>query len=417
MDDSIAVNKPTTSGDRVAHAIALRRPLLHARRVRALAADPRPPLPDRPVRGRAALGRRSDLLPPGFEGLASLAQPYQGYLHVGARMVAIVAAAIPPALAPLLMNAVTILVTAGVAAFIASDRLRTARPGPAAAARPGHRVRADAGRAGSVVAPRLPPMEPGLLPADPGARRRAGTALGLARPGGRRHRGPDRAVLDPLRAALPVAPTAPRRHDLDRRRVRRRPARRRVHRLSRAGGRDDAARGGRRPRHAPLRRAAARLSARPGCSAAPGSRSSPARRSWSWSLGLLVVAGSVIPRRDARRPRLRRGGRRGGRHRPVGRPGGEPPGRLGRRSLLPVRHRGDHRHRHRVADRRQGTTGSGGPGSCSAGCSSSASSWTSGSRRRPPSAGPSDSACIGGADPCVVPVFPGGDWDLHWPGR
>ena len=35
---------------------------------------------------------------------------------------------IPPALAPLLMNAVTILVTAGVAAFIASDRLRTAVP-------------------------------------------------------------------------------------------------------------------------------------------------------------------------------------------------------------------------------------------------------------------------------------------------
>jgi hypothetical protein len=27
------------------------------------------------------------------------------------------------------------------------------------------------------------------------------------------------------------------------------------------------------------------------------------------------------------------------------------------------------------------------------------------------------SACIGGADPCVVPVFPGGDWDLRWPGR
>ncbi len=64
----------------------------------------------------------------GFEGLASLARPYQGYLHVGARLVAMVAATVPPALAPLLTNTVTILVTAGVAAFIASDRLRTAVP-------------------------------------------------------------------------------------------------------------------------------------------------------------------------------------------------------------------------------------------------------------------------------------------------
>jgi hypothetical protein len=63
-----------------------------------------------------------------FDGLESLARPYQGYLHVAARMVALVAAAIPPALAPLLMNGVTILATAGVAAFIASDRLRTAVP-------------------------------------------------------------------------------------------------------------------------------------------------------------------------------------------------------------------------------------------------------------------------------------------------
>ena len=64
----------------------------------------------------------------GFDGLASLVRPYQGYLHIAARMVAIVAATVPPALAPLLMNGVTILVTAGVAAFIASDRLRTAVP-------------------------------------------------------------------------------------------------------------------------------------------------------------------------------------------------------------------------------------------------------------------------------------------------
>src|SRR5829696_5831256 len=37
----------------------------------------------------------------GFEGVTSLARPYQGYLHLAARMVAIVAAAIPPGLAPL----------------------------------------------------------------------------------------------------------------------------------------------------------------------------------------------------------------------------------------------------------------------------------------------------------------------------
>ncbi len=66
----------------------------------------------------------------GFDGLTSLAQPAQGYLLLAPRMVAVAAAAIPPAFAPLLMNAVTILVTAGVAAFIASDRLRTAVPDP-----------------------------------------------------------------------------------------------------------------------------------------------------------------------------------------------------------------------------------------------------------------------------------------------
>ena len=64
----------------------------------------------------------------GFDGLRSLAQPAQGYLHLAARMVALVAAAVPPALGPLVMNGVTILATAGVAAFIASDRLRTAVP-------------------------------------------------------------------------------------------------------------------------------------------------------------------------------------------------------------------------------------------------------------------------------------------------
>lgn len=64
----------------------------------------------------------------GFDGLASLARPYQGYQHVAARLVAIVATSVPPAWGPFVMNLVTILATAGVAAFIASDRLRTAVP-------------------------------------------------------------------------------------------------------------------------------------------------------------------------------------------------------------------------------------------------------------------------------------------------
>jgi hypothetical protein len=36
----------------------------------------------------------------------------------------------------------------------------------------------------------------------------------------------------------------------------------------------------------------------------------------------------------------------------------------------------------------------------------------------PPTLGwAANSACIGGPEPCVVPVFPGGDWDIKWPGR
>jgi hypothetical protein len=66
----------------------------------------------------------------GFDGIGSLARPYQGYLHLAARMVAIAAAAIPPVFAPLFMNGVTIVATAGVAAFIASGRLGTAVPDP-----------------------------------------------------------------------------------------------------------------------------------------------------------------------------------------------------------------------------------------------------------------------------------------------
>jgi hypothetical protein len=34
----------------------------------------------------------------------------------------------------------------------------------------------------------------------------------------------------------------------------------------------------------------------------------------------------------------------------------------------------------------------------------------------PDSNWPETSACIGGASPCVVPIFPGGVWDIQWPG-
>ena len=77
-------------------------------------------------------------------------------------------------------------------------------------------------------------------------------------------------------------------------------------------------------------------------------------------LGLLVIASSVIPRRTLAVLVYAARGRRRGRRAPVGRLGGEPAGRLGRRSLLHVRHRDDHRHRHRGADHRQGTTEGGG---------------------------------------------------------
>ena len=84
----------------------------------------------------------------GLDGLSSLGSGFRA-LAPRARMVAIVAAAIPPALAPLLMNTVTILVTAGVATFIAGDRLRSACPDRRLRLALGHRVRADAGPAGS----------------------------------------------------------------------------------------------------------------------------------------------------------------------------------------------------------------------------------------------------------------------------
>ena len=257
MDDSIAVNKPTASGGRalalsrlsavrfytpVAFALSL---LILVLRYPTSLFAAEPLWEDGPI-----------FYLMGFDGLSSLGHSYQGYLHLGARMVAIVAAAIPPALGPLLMNAVTILVTAGVATFIASDRLRSACPD--------RRLRL-ALAIGFVLMPAaqdlswhllVPALESGLLPVDPGARRRA-------RP---RRVWPDRAAVAMVALTGPFsilfAPLylwrapPPRRHGLDRRRVRGRPALRRDHRLSRAGRSDDTARGGGRARDAALRRAA-----------------------------------------------------------------------------------------------------------------------------------------------------------------
>jgi hypothetical protein len=36
----------------------------------------------------------------------------------------------------------------------------------------------------------------------------------------------------------------------------------------------------------------------------------------------------------------------------------------------------------------------------------------------PPTLGWADkSGCIGSSEPCLVPVYPGLDWDIRWPGR
>ena len=238
---------------------------LHDHRVRDRLRDPRPALPDRAVRGRAPVGGRPDLLParvrgPGLAGAAIPGLPARrGADGRGRRRV-------DPA-------------GPGAAAHEPGHHPRDRRrrrvhrqrpaahggPGPAAPAGAGHRLRPDAGRAGPVVAPRLPPVEPRLLPAGAGPGRRPRSALGLARSSRRRHRRADRPVLDPVRAAVPVAPTAARRGDLDRRRLRRRPAGGPVHLASHADGRHDHHRRDRGLRHAAPRRAAARLPGRPGC--------------------------------------------------------------------------------------------------------------------------------------------------------
>ncbi len=133
------------------------------------------------------------------------------------------------------MNGVTILATAGVAAFIASDRLRTAVPDrrirlalaigfvlmPAAQDLTWHLVYLQWTLAFFLLAR--------VLADEPGPR-----WVWLDRAvGGDRE--PDRAVLDPVRAAVRVAAPAARAHGLDRRRLRAHPARLHRHRSSRGG--------------------------------------------------------------------------------------------------------------------------------------------------------------------------------------
>jgi hypothetical protein len=63
-----------------------------------------------------------------FQLGGSLLQPFEGYLDVGPRLAAIAATLFPVRFWPLVMNGCAIAVTALVAAFIASDRLRSALP-------------------------------------------------------------------------------------------------------------------------------------------------------------------------------------------------------------------------------------------------------------------------------------------------
>ena len=125
------------------------------------------------------------------------------------------------------------------------------RPGSSPSAGPGDRLRPDAGGAGPLMAPGLSPMESRFLPPATSHRRRARAALALARHGGRRGCLPDRPILDPVRAALPVAAAATRGGHVDRRRLRGDPARLRGDIAARGGGRHDSLRmGSRSSRHA-----------------------------------------------------------------------------------------------------------------------------------------------------------------------
>lgn len=63
-----------------------------------------------------------------LEGPGSIAQPYAGYLHLVPRLVSLLETAVPVALAPLVGNAIALLIVAGVSAFVASDHVAAAIP-------------------------------------------------------------------------------------------------------------------------------------------------------------------------------------------------------------------------------------------------------------------------------------------------
>ena len=61
--------------------------------------------------------------------LDQLTRQYEGYLHLIPRLVAMLERLVPPASAPLIGNAIALLVVVGVAAYIASGRLENVIPG------------------------------------------------------------------------------------------------------------------------------------------------------------------------------------------------------------------------------------------------------------------------------------------------
>ena len=191
---------------------------LHDRRVRDRRRDPRPPLPDGPARRRAAVGGRSDLLPARLRGTRLVGPAVPGLPACrgtdgrgrGRQRPAGPGTAVDERRHD-----------RGDGRGRGVHRQRSApngRPGPPASPGPRDRLRPDARGAGPVVAPRLSPVEPRVLPAGPRPGRSTRPTLGLARSSGRGDRRADRAVLDPLRAALPLAAAAARGRQLDRRR-------------------------------------------------------------------------------------------------------------------------------------------------------------------------------------------------------
>jgi hypothetical protein len=65
-----------------------------------------------------------------LDGVGSIVETYHGYLHLGPRLAALATLAVPTAWAPFVMNAVAMLITVGVAAFIAGPRLSAVVPRP-----------------------------------------------------------------------------------------------------------------------------------------------------------------------------------------------------------------------------------------------------------------------------------------------